>query len=206
MISEVQVKTSNVKESESKIKKGVAEVMGTETNAETIASSKLRCIINGKLYNSFREAANDIDKNKLTAAEVERRCLSRKIKYKDWNIESVSKTPLLKISLDGVLFESPIHASKYIKMTPTEIRNRIYSNNPMYRHWKELDTAIENVSYEENEMQLKNCNIREALPTIKCEGKQFFSIKEAAISFGVTDERIRQKLVSDKYTDYVYIT
>jgi hypothetical protein len=48
-------------------------------------------------------------------------------------------------------------------------------------------------------------NIRLELPIISCEGNEFYSIIDAANSFGCSDERIRQKLKSDKHTDYIYL-
>jgi len=205
MITELKKESLSPKDSTPNTTKGVSDALGLDVAADIVHKSNIKCTINGKLYNSFREAAYDIDKVNLVAAEVERRCFSKKIKYKDWNVDGIKKSPVLKISLDGHLFESPVHAEQYVKMNATDIRNRIYSKNPMYRHWVELSTPIENMSYDDVEKSLLHCKIRESLPTIKCEGKEFFSIKEAAHSFGVSDERIRQKLVSDKYTDYIYL-
>lgn len=113
-----------------------------------------KCIVEGKKYRSFREAAISIDADTLVASEVERRCKSPKIKYKDWQIIGEETKPTLKISLDGYLFESPIHASKYIDMSVGEIRNRIYSTNPLYRHWIQLEEPIIDITYEDNDLSL----------------------------------------------------
>lgn len=164
-----------------------------------------KCIVEGKKYRTFREAAISIDPNTLVASEVERRCKSAKIKYKDWQIIGEETKPTLKISLDGFLFESPIHASQYINMSVGEIRNRIYSTNPLYRHWIQLEEPITHITYEDNDKKLEGCNIREQLHTISCEGKEFYSIKEAAEHFGVSDERIRQKLVNVDNKEYFYL-
>jgi hypothetical protein len=43
------------------------------------------------------------------------------------------------------------------------------------------------------------------LPIIECEGVQFYSMIDAANHFGCSDERIRQKLKSDKHTDFIYL-
>lgn len=166
---------------------------------------KYKCIVEGKQYKSFREAAISIDADTLVASEVERRCLSPKIKYKDWQIIGEETNPVLKISLDGYLFESPIHASNFIDMNVGEIRNRIYSTNPLYRHWIQLEEPIIHITYEENQKSLEGVVIREQLHTIQCEGIDFYSIKDAAQHFGVSDERIRQKLVSTEYNDYIYL-
>ncbi len=164
-----------------------------------------KCIVEGKKYKSFREAAISLDADNLVASEVERRCKSPKIKYKDWQIIGEETKPTLKISLDGYLFESPIHASQYIDMSVGEIRNRIYSTNPLYRHWIQLEEPITDITYEDNDKKLEGCTIREQLHTISCEGIEFYSIKEAATHFGVSDERIRQKLISSDYNEYKYL-
>ncbi len=164
-----------------------------------------KCIVDGKKYKSFREAAISVDADNLVASEVERRCKSPKIKYKDWQIIGEETKPTLKISLDGYLFESPIHASNYINMSVGEIRNRIYSTNPLYRHWIQLENPITDISYEDNDKKLEGCKIREQLTTISCEGIEFYSIKDAANHFGVSDERIRQKLVNDDNKEYFYL-
>jgi len=166
---------------------------------------KYKCIVNGKKYKSFREAAISIDADNLVASEVERRCISAKIKYKDWQIIGEETKPSLKISLDGVLFESPIQASQYIDMNVGEIRNRIYSSNPLYRHWIQLEEPITDISYEEHEKSLKGCNIRFQLTTISCDGLEFYSIKDAGQHFNLSDERIRQKLVSNEHPNYIYL-
>jgi hypothetical protein len=43
------------------------------------------------------------------------------------------------------------------------------------------------------------------LPIIECEGVQFYSMIDAANHFGCSDERIRQKLKSDKYSGFIYL-
>ena len=164
-----------------------------------------KCIVEGKKYRSFREAAISIDADTLVASEVERRCKSPKIKYKDWQIIGQETNPVLKISLDGYLFESPIQASQYVDMSVGEIRNRIYSSNPLYRHWIQLEEPVTNISYTDHEKSLIECKIREQLTTISCEGIEFYSIKEAAQHFGVSDERVRQKLVNDDVKEYFYL-
>jgi hypothetical protein len=54
--------------------------------------------------------------------------------------------------------------------------------------------------------ELQNSSeIKIELPIIECEGKQFYSLKEAGEHFKCSDERIRQKLKSDKHIDYIYL-
>jgi DNA modification methylase len=94
-----------------------------------------KCVADGKHYKSFREAAISINPNELVASEVERRCLSHKIKYKDWQIIGNETNPILKYSIDGYLFESVIHIAKYVGLSESEIRSRISSNSLIYSHW-----------------------------------------------------------------------
>lgn len=165
-----------------------------------------KCMIEGKEFKSLNAAAIKLGM-KLTSSEVERRCKSPKVKYKNWKIANEVKYPKLKISIDGYLFESPVHASKYISgMSPTDIRNRIYSNNALYRHWKTLDIPIVNISYKENEITLATASkIRESIPVIRCEGIDFYSQKDAAVHFNISVERVRQKLKSSRYSDWGYL-
>jgi tRNA1(Val) A37 N6-methylase TrmN6 len=65
------------------------------------------CMVEGKQYRSFREAAISIDPNTLVATEVERRCRSTKSKYKDWQIIGEETNPQIKYEVDGVPFENP---------------------------------------------------------------------------------------------------
>ncbi len=69
----------------------------------------------------------------------------------------------------------------------------------------QLENPITDISYEDNDKKLEGCKIREQLTTISCEGIEFYSIKDAANHFGVSDERIRQKLVNDDNKEYFYL-
>ena len=162
------------------------------------------CVVDGKQYRSFREAAIDINPNELVATEVERRCRSTKSKYKDWQIIGKETNPNIKYEVDGVPFENPKQIAELIggDMTESIARNYIESNNPKYRHWKKTDGW--DITYEEMQ-DLWDNNIRLELPIISCDGKQFYSIIDAATFFGCSDERIRQKLKSDKHTDFIYL-
>jgi DNA modification methylase len=165
-----------------------------------------QCVVDGKQYKSFREVAISLNPNELVASEVERRCLSHKIKYKDWQIIGKETKPILKYSIDGYLFESAVHIAKYVGLDESEIRNRISSNSQIYSHWIKLATPVTDVSYDENENSLKDCDIRCEIPIIECNGIQFYSLKEAADYFGLSSERIRQKIVSPKYPTFFYIS
>ena len=161
------------------------------------------CIVEGKEYRSFREAAIDINPNDLVATEVERRCRSTKSKYKDWQIIGEETTPTIKYEIDGVLFENPKQVSEKLGISESEARNYFESNNPVYRHWKKINRN--DVSYDEMFELQNSSEIKIELPIIECEGKQFYSLKEAGEYFNCSDERIRQKLKSDKHTDYIYL-
>jgi DNA modification methylase len=162
------------------------------------------CNIDGNLYRSFREAAITINPNELVATEVERRCRSTKSKYKEWQIIGEETKPDIKYEVDGVPFENPKQIAELIggDMSESIARNYIESNNPKYRHWKKADGW--DITYEGMQDLWEN-NIRLELPIISCEGKEFYSIIDAANFFGCSDERVRQKLKSDKHTDYIYI-
>ena len=88
------------------------------------------------------------------------------------------------------------------KITENVARQYIESNNPTYRHWKKVENI--KLSYEEMENSWKK-NIRIKLPTINCEGIEFYSTEEAGNYFGLSGERIRQKIVSTNYPEYFYI-
>jgi DNA modification methylase len=167
-------------------------------------NGEYKCIVDGVRYKSFREAAISIDPNELVATEVERRCKSTKSKYKDWQIVGAETKPTIRYEVDGIPFETPKQIAELIggDFTENRARNYIESNNPKYRHWKRVD-GIE-ITYDEMEDRWGN-NIRIELPVISCEGIEFYSILDAGNYFGCSDERIRQKLKSDKYPKYRYL-
>ena len=94
------------------------------------------CRVNGKEYLSFRHAAIDIDPIEFFGSEIERRCKSTKSKYKDWQIIGSETKPKIKYEVGTVPFESPLQISELCDLSEQECRNRIESNNPIYRHWK----------------------------------------------------------------------
>jgi tRNA1(Val) A37 N6-methylase TrmN6 len=160
------------------------------------------CKVEGKEYLSFRHAAIDIDADKLVASEVERRCRSTKSKYKDWQIIGEETKPNIRYSVDGIPFESPKQIAELIGGDFTEgmARNYINSNKPIYRHWKREEGW--DITYEEMYQRWEG-NIRLELPVINCEGKEFYSYQDAGDYFGLSDERVRQKIKSDKYKDWI---
>jgi len=163
-----------------------------------------KCIVDGIRYKSFREAAISIDPNELVATEIERRCKSTKSKYKDWQIVGAETKPIIRYEVDGIPFETPKQIAELIggDFSEQRARNFIDSGNLKYRHWKKTDEW--DITYDEME-KLWNGTIRIELPIISCEGMEFYSLLEAANHFKCSDERIRQKLKSDKYLDFLYI-
>jgi DNA modification methylase len=161
------------------------------------------CIVNGTEYRSFREAAISIDPNTLVATEVQRRCRSTKSKYKEWQIIGEETKPDIKYEVDGIPFENPKQVSDKLGISESDARNYFESNNPVYRHWKKVNRN--DISYDDMFDEQTHSKIQLQLPIIECEGVQFYSIIEAANHFGCSDERIRQKLKSDKHTDFIYL-
>jgi hypothetical protein len=164
------------------------------------------CRVNGNLYRSFREAAIDIDPNELVATEVERRCRSTKSKYKEWQIIGEETKPTIRYQINGIPFESPKQIMNLIggDITENQIRGWIDSNNPQWRHWIKVESNVWDITYDEME-SLWSGDIQFELPTVECDGKQFISQKDAAEYFGISSERVRQKLNSDKYISWKYL-
>jgi hypothetical protein len=162
------------------------------------------CQVNGTKYLSFRHAAIDIDADKLVASEVERRCRSTKSVYKDWQVIGEETKPKIKYCVGSTPFESPIQISKLSGLSESECRNRFESNNPMYRHWKKVKPSNYSYTYEDME-HLWSKDIEWVKYTIHCGGENFYTLKEAAEQFGISTERVRQKLNDDKHSDWIYL-
>ena len=160
------------------------------------------CRVNGKEYLSFRHAAIDIDPIKFFGSEIERRCKSTKSKYKDWQIIGSETKPNIKYEVGGVPFESPNQISELCDLSERECKNRIESNNPIYRHWKRTDEW--DINYKEME-EAWECDLELQKPIISCEDMVFYSLKDAAKYFKLSSERIRQKLKDSSYSDYIYL-
>jgi len=160
------------------------------------------CRVNGKEYLSFRHAAIDIDPIEFVGSEIERRCKSTKSKYKDWQIIGSETKPNIKYEVGGVPFESPNQISELCDLSEQECRNRIESNNQIYRHWKRANEW--DISYKEME-ELWKYKIVLEYPIISCEGNEFYSLKEAANHFKLSSERIRQKINDDSHPTYIYL-
>lgn len=169
---------------------------------EEINGGEPMCRINGKDYFSFRHAAIDINPDKLVASEVERRCQSTKSVYKEWQILGQETKPNIKYEVDNIPFESPTQISKITGLSEIECRNRINSNNLIYRHWKRTNEW--DISYKEMEDRWK-LTIRLELPIIKCDYTEFYSLKAAGEYFNISSERVRQKLNSKKYCNWIYL-
>ena len=171
---------------------------------EEIKGGETFCRVGGEDYLSFRHAAIAIDPDNLVASEVERRCRSRKSVYKDWQILGEETNPNIRYEVGGVPFESPKQIAELIGGDFTEqmVRNIIESNNPLYRHWKRTEGW--NISYEEM-LNLWENNIELEKPIINCEGIDFYSLKDCANHFGISSERVRQKLNDNKFKDWKYL-
>jgi hypothetical protein len=164
------------------------------------------CRVDGVGYRSFREAAISINPNELVGTEVERRCRSTKSKYKEWQIIGEETQPVIRYEVCGIPFESPTQIVPFVKEGVSEnmIRGWIDSNNPQWREWVRVDETKWNISYEEME-SLWSGEIRYEQPIINCEDKEFLSQKEASEFFGISVERVRQKLKSEKYPNWKYL-
>lgn len=164
------------------------------------------CRVNGKEYRSFREAAIDINPNELVGTEVERRCRSTKSKYKEWQIIGEETKPTIRYEVCGIPFENPKQIVDLIggDITESMVRNYISSNNPQWRHWVVVEPTKWDITYDEME-EMWGGDIYFELPTISCEGIDFLSQKDAAQYFGISVERVRQKLKSEKYPNWKYL-
>lgn len=164
------------------------------------------CTVDGVEYRSYREASISINHDELGVSEVVRRCKSRKSKYKDWQTIGDSTTPNIKYIIDGIPFESVLQINEKTGITENEIYNKILSNNPINRNWYKYETDIyENITYAEMDDIQERAVIQTKAPTISCDGKLFFSTYEAGTHFGLSKERIRQKLKDSKHPTYFYL-
>jgi hypothetical protein len=169
---------------------------------EEIKGGEPICQVNDTKYLTFRHAAISIDPNELVGSEVERRCKSTKSKYKDWQIIGKETKPTIKYEVGGVPFENPKQIAELSELSESECRNRINSNNKIYRHWKRTDEW--DITYDEM-MEIWECGIELEKAIISCEGTLFYSVNDAASHFKLSDERIRQKLRDGSYVDYIYL-
>jgi len=170
-------------------------------------NGKYVCKIDGKKYRTYKEASISINHDELGVSEVTRRCQSKKSKYKEWQTIGKETKPDIRYIIDSVPFESIPQINKITGIVDSHIYNRILSDNPLYRHWiKNDDDWFKGLTYREMENIQVGTEIRPQLPTISCEGLHFYSTFEAGRKFGLSKERIRQKLKDDKYSDYFYLT
>jgi hypothetical protein len=177
---------------------------------EEIKGGEFECQVKGTKYLSFRHAAISIDPQKLVASEIKRRCVSRKSKYKDYQIIGEETRPEIKYVIGDIPFESPQQVLEVIpQLTEQQCRNYFESKSKKFNHWKRVNPKDWNISYKEMEdlwnLSDKMGGISIYSETIECEGKKFISVTEAAKEFGVSGERIRQKLKSDQYKDWFYL-
>ena len=126
-----------------------------------------------------------------------------KFKYKDWNIIGVDKKPIIKISIDGMLFESISHSIKTIGISEEEIRSKVFSRKEEWLHWTEVE-PINHMSYREIELTW-NKTPRMELHTVSCGGQTFINTKVAGEYLGISQTRVNQKIKSEKYPDFFRI-
>tara|TARA_R110000823_G_scaffold41324_1_gene108993 strand:+ start:150 stop:1490 length:1341 start_codon:yes stop_codon:yes gene_type:complete len=175
---------------------------------EEIKGGEPQCEVDGKKFLSFRHAAIDIDPNKLVASEVKRRCISRKSKYKDWQIIGEETRPKIKYVVCDIPFESPRQVSDLLDdVHEQQCRNMFESTNPKFRHWKRVEPKDWNLSYKEMEelwdLSDKAGGLHIFSETIQCGNKKYISIHEASKDLNLSSERVRQKIKSDKYKDWI---
>ena len=177
---------------------------------EEIKGGEFKCQVNDTKYLTFRHAAIDIDPNKLVASEVKRRCISRKSKYKDWQIIGEETRPEIKYVVCDIPFESPQQVSDLLDdVHEQQCRNMFESNNPKFRHWKRVEPTDWNLSYREMEelwdLSDKAGGLHIFSETIQCGDKKYISIHEASKDLNLSGERVRQKIKSEKYKDWIYL-
>ena len=175
---------------------------------EEIKGGEPQCEVDGKKFLSFRHAAIDIDPNKLVASEVKRRCISRKSKYKAWQIIGEETRPKIKYVVCDIPFESPRQVSDLLDdVHEQQCRNMFESTNPKFRHWKRVEPKDWNLSYKEMEelwdLSDKAGGLHIFSETIQCGNKKYISIHEASKDLNLSGERVRQKIKSDKYKDWI---
>lgn len=177
---------------------------------EEIKGGEPMCQVNGTKYLTFRHAAIDIEPNKLVASEVKRRCISRKSKYKDWQIIGEETRPEIKYVVCDIPFESPQQVTELVDdVSEQQCRNMFESNNPKFRHWKRVEPKDWNLSYKEMEelwdLSDKAGGLHIFSETIQCGDKKYISIHEASKDLKLSGERVRQKIKSEKFKDWIYL-
>src|SRR5210317_2025993 len=177
---------------------------------EEIKGGEPMCQVNGTKYLTFRHAAISINPNKLVASEVTRRCISRKSKYKEWQIIGNETRPEIKYVIGNIPFESPLQVGEVIEgLTESQCRNYFESKSGKFRHWKRVQPKDWNISYKEMEelwnLSDKAGGISIYSETIQCGSKKFISVNEAAKALGLSGERVRQKLKDNNYKDWIYL-
>jgi len=175
---------------------------------EEIKGGEPQCEVDGKKFLSFRHAAITLDPNKLVASEVKRRCISRKSKYQNWQIIGEETRPEIKYVISDIPFESPLQASElFEELSEQQCRNYFESKSKKFRHWKRVKSKDWNISYKEMEelwdLSDKAGGLSIYSETIQCGDKKFISTHEAGKELGLSGERVRQKIKSDKYKDWI---
>lgn len=165
------------------------------------------CTVDGVDYRSFREAAIAIDPVNIIGSEIKRRCKSKKSKYQNYQIFNETTLPVIKYVIDGIPFEDIPSINKKTGIIESEIYNKIVSNNPITRHWKKnnKDGVFYGITYKGLKLVQEKNEIRSKIHTIQCEGIDFYTTYNAGVHFGLSKERIRQKLNDVNFPDYFYL-
>lgn len=98
--------------------------------------NRIKVCINGINYDSYSDASNDLD---IPVVTIRYRCLSKNIKYQDWNIVGKEKDPNQlyvegesqgeNIRCEGIDFPSYAAAHRHFDLSITAVSHRVTSPN-----------------------------------------------------------------------------
>ena len=112
---------------------------------------------------------------------------------------------MVKYKVNSYYFESTIQIENLTGVNREEIRNRFESNNPMWKDYVRLDKPIEIRDMETYFHSVREFSLPLPKTVLVCKGKEYYTIKEAAKELNLSRERVRQKLLSQKYNDFYYL-
>ena len=160
------------------------------------------CIIDDVTYSSPRQAALRLN---LETNEVKRRLDSKLLNHHNYLYVGIPKTLVVKYKVNSYYFESTIQIENLTGVNREEIRNRFESNNPMWKDYVRLDKPIEIEDMETYFHSVGGFSLPLPKTVLVCKGKEYYTIKEAAKGLDLSRERVRQKLLSQKYNDFYYL-
>ena len=162
------------------------------------------CEIDNTKYKSYKEASITIGSDLISAGEIKRRCNSTKFKYKNYKTMGIELNPIVKYKIGNSFFESIPQIANIFKIEISQVRSMIDFTKLEYRHWSKLDMPILNLTYTDLENSWKDIPALR-LKSISCGGIEFYNTKDASEYYNLSEERIRQKLKSNKFQDYFYL-